>query len=47
LLRGGGRVLAAGPRETVLTSQNLSATFGAPLRLVRSGDRYRLDAARA
>jgi iron complex transport system ATP-binding protein len=47
LLLRGGRVLAAGPRETVLTSQNLSATFGAPLRLVRSGDRYRLDAARA
>ena len=47
LLLRGGRVLAAGPRETVLTSRNLSATFGAPLRLVRSGDRYRLDSARA
>ena len=47
LLLRGGRVLAAGPRETVLTSRNLSATFGAPLRLVRSGDRYRLDAPRA
>jgi iron complex transport system ATP-binding protein len=47
LLLRGGQVLAAGPRETVLTSRNLSLTFGAPLRLVRSGNRYRLDAARA
>jgi iron complex transport system ATP-binding protein len=38
-----GRILAAGPRESVLTSANLSATFGAPLRLVRAGARYRLD----
>src|SRR6185295_15095335 len=29
LLLRGGRVLAAGPRRTVLTSANLSATFGA------------------
>ena len=47
LLLRGGQVLAAGPREQVLTSQNLSATFGAPLRLRRSGERYRLDAPRA
>ena len=46
LLLRSGRVLAVGPRETVLTSRNLSATFGARLRLVRSGNRYRLDAAR-
>jgi iron complex transport system ATP-binding protein len=42
-----GRVLAAGPRRDVLTSKNLSATFGSPLRLVRAGDRYRLETARA
>jgi len=47
LLLRGGRVHAAGPRERVLTSENLSATFGAPLRLARSGVRYRLDAAHA
>jgi iron complex transport system ATP-binding protein len=47
LLLRGGRVLAAGPRDEVLTSRNLSATFGAPLRLHRSGPRYRLDAAHA
>jgi iron complex transport system ATP-binding protein len=47
LLLRGGRVLAAGPREQVLTSANLSETFGAPLRLARSGTRYRLDAERA
>ena len=47
LLLRGGRIHAAGPRERVLTSGNLSATFGAPLRLARSGVRYRLDAAHA
>jgi iron complex transport system ATP-binding protein len=47
LLLRGGRVHAAGPRDQVLTSENLSKTFGAPLRLVRSGDRYRLESDRA
>lgn len=47
LLIRGGRVLAAGPCRTVLTSKNLSATFGAPLHLTRSGSRYRLDARHA
>ena len=47
LLLRRGRVLAAGPREDVLTSRNLSLTFGAPLRLVRTGERFRLDAVRA
>jgi iron complex transport system ATP-binding protein len=47
LLLRGGRVLAAGPREDVLTSRNLSLTFGAPLRLLRAGQRFRLDAVRA
>ena len=44
LLLRGGKVLAAGPRDQVLTTENLSATFGAPLRLSRSGERYRLEA---
>lgn len=47
LLLRGGKVHAAGPCREVLTSVNLSATFGAPLRLARSGARYRLDAGRA
>jgi iron complex transport system ATP-binding protein len=47
LLLRGGRVQAAGPRDQVLTSENLSATFGAPLELTRTGSRYRLDAGRA
>ena len=46
LLLRSGRVHAAGPRDQVLTSENLSATFGAPLRLACSGERYRLDASR-
>jgi iron complex transport system ATP-binding protein len=44
LLLRGGRVYAAGPRHQVLTTENLSATFGAPLHLVRAGERYRIDA---
>jgi iron complex transport system ATP-binding protein len=47
LLLRAGQVHAAGARERVLTSTNLSATFGAPLRLLRSGDRYRLASVRA
>lgn len=42
LLLREGRVHAAGPRERVLTSANLSATFGAPLRLARRGLGYAL-----
>ncbi len=42
LLLREGRVHASGPRARVLTSQNLSDTFGAALRLRRSGARYRL-----
>lgn len=37
-----GRVLAAGPKERVLTSALLSQAFGAPATLVRVEDRYRL-----
>lgn len=43
LLLREGSVLAAGPRERVLTSANLSATFGAPLRLRRAAGRYALS----
>jgi iron complex transport system ATP-binding protein len=43
LLLRAGAVAAAGPREAVLTSANLSAAFRAPLRLIRSGRRLRLD----
>lgn len=46
LMLRSGRVLAAGPVRRVLTSANLAATFDAPLRLARSGQRLRLDAAR-
>lgn len=42
-----GEVLAAGPRDAVLTSANLSAAFGAPLRLRRADGRYALRAVRA
>jgi len=42
LLLRRGEVLAAGPRGRVLTSANLTATFGAPLRLARRGGRLHL-----
>jgi iron complex transport system ATP-binding protein len=38
-----GRVLAAGPKEEVLTSANLAHTFGAKVKLGRAGTRYRLE----
>jgi iron complex transport system ATP-binding protein len=47
LLIRGGRVHAAGPRTRMLTTKNLSATFGAPLHLARSGARYRLEVGHA
>ncbi|HUR58008.1 MAG TPA: ABC transporter ATP-binding protein [Opitutaceae bacterium] len=47
LLLRAGRVVAAGPRRAVLSSARLSETFAAPLRLRRTGARYRLDSARA
>ncbi len=40
LLLRGGRVVAQGLLDDVLTSENLSATFGLPLTLERSGDRF-------
>ena len=42
LMLRGGRVAATGPRAEVLTSGGLSATFDAKLKLVRTGERYRL-----
>jgi iron complex transport system ATP-binding protein len=46
LLLRGGRTLASGPKEKVLTSKNLSATFGAPTTVRRTGSRYGLDIGR-
>lgn len=46
LLLKNGNVIATGPREKVLSTANLSATFGAPMRLSRREGRYRLDFAR-
>jgi iron complex transport system ATP-binding protein len=43
LLLRAGRVVAAGARRSVLTTQNLSATFGAQLRLDRARGRLRLE----
>lgn len=47
LLLRDGAVAAAGPREVVLNSANLSATFGTRLRLRHSGSRLRLEFAPA
>jgi iron complex transport system ATP-binding protein len=41
-----GKVLAAGPKEKVLTTAHLSATFGAPVKVRRSAGRYRLEVGR-
>lgn len=43
LLLREGRVMAAGAVEDVLTSRNLSAAFGATMRLTRTAGRYRLE----
>jgi iron complex transport system ATP-binding protein len=45
LLLRGGRVLAAGEKDSVLTSGRISETFGAPLRLASRAGRYVLRAA--
>ena len=45
LLLRAGQVQAAGPRQRVLTSANLSTTFRAPLRLLRRQGRFALAAA--
>jgi len=46
LLLRGGKTLAAGAKEDVLTSAHLSATFGAPVAVRRSASRYRLEVGR-
>jgi len=46
LLLRGGRTLAAGPKEKVLTTANLTATFHAPVAVRRRGPRYHLDVGR-
>jgi iron complex transport system ATP-binding protein len=46
LLLSGGKVLACGRKEEVLTSANLGKTFGASVKLHREDGRYRLDVAR-
>ena len=40
LLVRGGRTVASGPIDDVLTAEALSTTFGLPLRLERRGDRW-------
>jgi iron complex transport system ATP-binding protein len=35
-----GRVAIAGPKAEVLTSENLSAVFDAPVNIERNGDRF-------
>ncbi len=46
LMLSRGKVLAAGPQGKVLTTANLTATFGAPVTLRRAQGRYRLDVGR-
>ncbi|OMH33043.1 ABC transporter ATP-binding protein [Tersicoccus sp. Bi-70] len=46
LLLRDGAVVAAGPLDEVLTSENLSETYGVDLRLTRDGDRWHAVAAR-
>jgi iron complex transport system ATP-binding protein len=43
LLLRGGRALASGQKDAVLTSANLSQAFGADLRLIRDKGRYTLQ----
>ena len=46
LLLREGKTLAAGAKVDVLTSANLSATFGAPVAVRHTGARYRLEVGR-
>lgn len=46
LLLSQGRVLAAGPKEKILTSAHLSEVFRAPVTLRRTASRYRLEIGR-
>ncbi len=47
LLLRGGSVVAAGPLESTLTAENLSATFGLPLVIERHGQRWSARAVHA
>ena len=42
LLLSQGRTLASGPKAEVLTTPNLTKTFGAPVTIRRTAERYRL-----
>lgn len=42
LLLRAGKVHAAGPKREILTSKNLSAIYGSPVKLSRHGERYAL-----
>jgi len=46
LLLRNGKTLAAGAKKAVLTTANLTATFGAPVAVRRRGPRYRLEVGR-
>jgi iron complex transport system ATP-binding protein len=46
LMLSKGETLASGPKERVLTTANLTATFQAPVALRRSQGRYRLEIGR-
>ena len=46
LLLRDGKTLAAGAKEDILTTANLTATFKAPVAVRRTGPRYRLDVGR-
>jgi iron complex transport system ATP-binding protein len=46
LLLRGGKTLAAGAMEEMLTSARLSTAFGAPVAVRRTGSRYRLEVGR-
>lgn len=43
LLIRDGRVLAAGPKDEILTSENLSEVYGAPVEIRAERGRYRLE----
>jgi iron complex transport system ATP-binding protein len=43
LLLRGGRAVASGQKDAVLTSTNLSQAFGASLRLIHENERYTLQ----
>ncbi len=46
LLLRDGKTLAAGAKDSVLTTANLTATFKAPVAVRRTGPRYRLEVGR-